>query len=183
VASSAPTFRTPVPDVPPLPLPSPGPLGAQERAFRMEYGTRLHARVFAGERPLTILYVHGMMSSSSAEAQALRTLAQGLRARVVGLDLPGHGASGSIPGDVPAKGQYERDVAEVVRTLRAEEPGRRLVLAGMSMGGGVVVRHALLPDAAPVDGYLLFAPHLGMASSTTPRGPPRRASPRARRRR
>jgi alpha-beta hydrolase superfamily lysophospholipase len=36
------------------------------------------------------------------------------------------------------------------------------------MGGGIALRYALKKGLPPVDGYLLFAPHLGDKSPTTP---------------
>ncbi|MCI0571080.1 MAG: lysophospholipase [Myxococcaceae bacterium] len=171
----APTFRAAVPDIPPSPLPTAADVGATARRFRMADGVELNALVFDGERPLTLVFVHGMMSSSSAQGAALRELSHRLRARVVAVDLRGHGASEGVAGDVPHVGQYAEDIAEVVRTLRAEGPQRALVLGGVSMGGGVALRHALLPDAPRVDGYLLLAPHLGARASTTRTAPARGA--------
>ena len=40
------------------------------------------------------------------------------------------------------------------------------------MGGGIAVRYATRPERPPVDGYLLFAPHLGSKSPTTRTRPP-----------
>jgi pimeloyl-ACP methyl ester carboxylesterase len=62
-------------------------------------------------------------------------------------------------------------VADVVSALQKENPGSRVLLAGNSMGGGIVMRyaqrHAERRDVPGVDGYLLFAPHLGQSSPTS----------------
>jgi alpha-beta hydrolase superfamily lysophospholipase len=63
-------------------------------------------------------------------------------------------------------GQYEDDVADVITTIRNERPNGRLILAGHSMGGGIALQFAQLADAPTVDGYLLFAPHLGTNAPT-----------------
>jgi pimeloyl-ACP methyl ester carboxylesterase len=61
-------------------------------------------------------------------------------------------------------------VADVVSALRREKPGAKVILAGHSMGGGIAMRyaqrHAERRDVPGVDGYLLFAPHLGERSPT-----------------
>jgi alpha-beta hydrolase superfamily lysophospholipase len=68
---------------------------------------------------------------------------------------------------VDSIGQYEDDVGDVIQQLRATRPGRRIVLAGHSMGGGISLRYALKPGLPDVDGYLLVAPYLGPDSPTT----------------
>jgi non-heme chloroperoxidase len=59
-------------------------------------------------------------------------------------------------------------LADVVAAIRKSQPGTRLILAGHSMGGGIMVRYAARRTMPEVDGYLMFAPHLGQKSPTTP---------------
>ena len=59
--------------------------------------------------------------------------------RVVSLDLPGHGLTGRIPGDVYTRESMVEFVSEVLVELDID----RFALAGHSMGGGVALLYAL----------------------------------------
>lgn len=143
--------------------------------FTMRDGETLFARQFAADSNDTILLLHGVTSESAAfngSAQQLRTLSG---ANVIALDLRGHGQSGGSAGHVAYIGQYEDDVADVIAAIRAAEPNGRLILAGHSMGGGIALRYAQLSDRPAVDGYLMFAPHLGTNAPTLPEQNPETA--------
>jgi pimeloyl-ACP methyl ester carboxylesterase len=59
--------------------------------------------------------------------------------RVIALDLPGHGQSGS-----PADGEFSMELfARAVEAVRAEAGADRIVLVGHSMGAPVIRRYAL----------------------------------------
>lgn len=144
------------------------PYKAVKRSFRMRDGTTLHSQVLAADSKMTIVLVHGVLSSSFPLNRTSGLLREAAAAEVVAIDLRGHGASGGRPGDTDYIGQYEDDLADVIREIRATRPGGKVILAGHSMGGGIALRYALRADVPPVDGYLLFAPHLGSKSPTTP---------------
>ena len=157
------------------------PYPSTERNFRMRDGTTLAAQFLAApEAPArtTLVYVHGMLGTSfqlNRSSGLLREACAAHDAEVVAIDLRGHGASKGIPGDVDYVGQYEDDLADVIRDLRTANSGGRVVLAGHSMGGGIALRYAQLSSrklAPPVDGYLLLAPYLGWDSPTTRKEPP-----------
>ena len=63
--------------------------------------------------------------------------------------------------------EYADDLADVIDSLRKESLGR-IILAGHSMGGGVVLSYALKVGSAPVDAYLLISPLLGSNAPTAP---------------
>jgi alpha-beta hydrolase superfamily lysophospholipase len=138
------------------------------RCFRMRDGAVLSARWHNSASDTTILLLHGVMSDSAELEKTALLLQQATGANVVNLDLRGHGRSAGRFGDVDYIGQYEDDLADVVAAIRKSEPGNRLILAGHSMGGGIVTRYAARRTMPEVDGYLLFAPHLGQKSPTTP---------------
>lgn len=143
--------------------------------FTVRDGETLFARHFSAESDLTILLLHGVTSESAAFNITAQMLRQVSGAAVVALDLRGHGQSEGTAGDVDYIGQYEDDVADVIRAIRTEKPEGRLILAGHSMGGGIALRYVQLMDAPAVDGYLLFAPHLGADAPTMPQPQPETA--------
>ncbi len=156
------------------PFPAAGHSAAEftPQQVTMRDGENLFARRFPADSDDTILLLHGVTSDSGAfngSAQMLRDVSG---AEVVALDLRGHGRSGGARGDVAYIGQYEDDAADVVAAIRAEKPNGRLILAGHSMGGGIALRFAQLTDRPAVDGYLLFAPHLGSDAPTMPQPDP-----------
>lgn len=93
----------------------------------------------AGTGP-TIVFVHGWTCDSSSWAGQLPSFAKNYR--VVTLDLPGHGGSGS-----PQDGTLSMDLfARAVEAVRAEAGAgaERIVLVGHSMGAPVIRQYAKL---------------------------------------
>ncbi len=143
--------------------------------FTMRDGTTLFARHFSAESELTILLLHGVTADSAAFNTSASMLRETTGANLIALDLRGHGRSGGTAGDVDYIGQYQDDVADVISAIRQERPHGRLILAGHSMGGGIALQFAQLTDRPAVDGYLLFAPHLGSNAPTMPQPDPQTA--------
>lgn len=143
--------------------------------YTMRDGETLFARRFPADSNTTILLLHGVTSESAALSGSAQKLRQSSGAEVVALDLRGHGQSGGTPGDVSYIGQYQDDIADMIAAIRAEKPNGRFILAGHSMGGGIALQFAQLADAPAVDGYLLFAPHLGTNAPTMPEQDPEMA--------
>jgi alpha-beta hydrolase superfamily lysophospholipase len=139
----------------------------QTRCLPMRDGTLLAAQSFTSHSDLTIVLLHGVLNSSVGMQKTARLLHDAANATVLALDLRGHGKSGGRPGDNDYIGQWEDDVADVVKLIRKERPNARIVLAGHAVGGGVVMRYAERGKMPPVEGYLLFAPDLGWESPTT----------------
>lgn len=141
------------------------------RCFHMRDGALLAGRQLASDSDLIVVYLHGVMSSGTEFEDGARMLRESTGAAVIRLDLRGHGLSAGTRGDINHIGQWEEDVADVVSVLRKDSPGSRIILAGHSMGGGIAMRYALRHterrDVPEVDGYLLFAPHLGQKSPTS----------------
>lgn len=142
----------------------------EEQRFVARDGTKLFARHYGGDSGagsrLTVLLLHGVTASSYLFDTTCGLISEAAGAEVFALDLRGHGESGGTRGDVDYIGQYEDDVADVIAAIRAQRPSAELILAGHSMGGGIALRYALQKQSALVDGYLLFAPHLGFDSPT-----------------
>ena len=167
------------PDVSPEALAKSGisfeqPYPSEVRSFVLEDGTTLRGQYLkaSGAQPgTTVLLVHGILGAGFL----LNETSGGLReavaidgdAEVVAIDLRGHGFSDGARGDIDRIGQYETHLGEIVGQLRQTSAGKRVILAGHSMGGGIALRYAQDPSLPPVDGYLLLAPYLGWNSPTT----------------
>ena len=86
----------------------------------------------------TIVFVHGWTCDSSSWTGQIPAFAK--KYRVITLDLPGHGKSGS-----PKDGKFSMDLfARAVEAVRAEAKAERIVLVGHSMGAPVIRQYARL---------------------------------------
>jgi pimeloyl-ACP methyl ester carboxylesterase len=102
-------------------------------------GVNVHSSS-AGSGP-TLLFVHGWTCDSSSWAGQVPAFED--EYRVVTIDLPGHGASGS-----PPDGKFSMSLfARAVEAVRAEASAERVVLVGHSMGVPVIKQYARMYPA------------------------------------
>ena len=132
----------------------------------MRDNSKLAAQHFVHDSNLSIIVIHGILSSSYTNNRFSGLIRDAANAEVYALDLRGHGSSDGQAGDVDYIGQYADDIADVVRTIKQEKPKGKILLAGHSMGGGISLRYAMNQSAPSIDGYLMFAPQLGENSPT-----------------
>jgi pimeloyl-ACP methyl ester carboxylesterase len=84
----------------------------------------------------TLIFVHGWTCDSTSWAAQVPELAK--HYRVITIDLPGHGKSGS-----PKDGKFSMDLfAKAVEAVRAEAGADSVVLIGHSMGAPVIRQYA-----------------------------------------
>jgi pimeloyl-ACP methyl ester carboxylesterase len=100
-------------------------------------GIDIHSTV-TGAGPKTVILIHGWTCDETTWSEQTPALAA--KYRVVTIDLPGHGKTGS-----PKDGKLSMDLfARAIEAVRAETKADRVVLAGHSMGTPVVVQYARL---------------------------------------
>ena len=100
-------------------------------------GIQIHSSS-AGKGPRTVILVHGWTCDETTWSEQVPVLAK--KYRVLTLDLPGHGKSGS-----PADGKLTMDLfAQAIEAVRAEAKADHVVLVGHSMGTPVIVQYARL---------------------------------------
>ncbi len=121
----------------------------------------------AGTGP-TLVFVHGWTCDSTSWAAQVPVFDK--KYRVITLDLPGHGQSGS-----PKDGKLSMDLfARAVEAVRADANAQRIVLIGHSMGAPVIRQYAhLFPDR--VAGLVAVDGPLDLRTFPTPaagQGPP-----------
>jgi pimeloyl-ACP methyl ester carboxylesterase len=115
-------------------------------------GIKIHSSS-SGQGPKTVILVHGWTCDETTWSAQVPALSKDYR--VITLDLPGHGRTGS-----PKDGNLSMDLlARAVEAVREESKADRVVLVGHSMGTAVVIRYASLyprHTAAMVfvDGYV-----------------------------
>ena len=134
--------------------------------FIMRDGKQLFSYTYKSESKTTIILLHGVLSSAYLMNKTAGLLRESTNSEVIALDFRGHGRSEGAPGDVDYINQYVDDLYDVIKALKKEKPNQKIILAGHSMGGGIILRYAMDYETSLVDGYLLFAPHLGSNSPT-----------------
>ena len=122
----------------------------------------------------TLVFVHGWTCDLSSWTAQVPEFAK--HYRVITLDLPGHGKSGS-----PKDGKFSMDLfAKAVEAVRAEAGADRIVLIGHSMGAPVIRQYAhnypqhvagLVAVDGPLDMRAFGAPQPGQG------GPPQMTGP------
>jgi pimeloyl-ACP methyl ester carboxylesterase len=115
-------------------------------------GVPIHATV-RGAGPKTIVFVHGWTCDESSWRSQVPFFERNYR--VITLDLPGHGKSGS-PAGAPLTMEL---FAKSIEAVRVEAKAGKIVLVGHSMGTPVIREYARLYPAnvaalVPVDGVL-----------------------------
>src|SRR5262249_9796185 len=100
-------------------------------------GVNIHSTV-RGTGPKTIVFGHGWTCDESSWREQVPFFEKNYR--VVTLDLPGHGKSGS-----PAKGPLTMELfGKAVEAARVEAKAGKIVLVGHSMGTPVIREYARL---------------------------------------
>jgi pimeloyl-ACP methyl ester carboxylesterase len=100
-------------------------------------GIKIHSST-AGKGPKTVILVHGWTCDETTWNAQVPELSKEFR--VVTLDLPGHGQTGS-----PKDGKLSMDLfARAVEAVRKDSKADRVVLVGHSMGTPVVIQYARL---------------------------------------
>jgi pimeloyl-ACP methyl ester carboxylesterase len=125
----------------------------------------------AGSGSQTVILVHGWTCDLTSWREQVPTISQ--KYRVITLDLPGHGKSGS-----PKDGRLSMELfARAIEAVRSEAKIEKAVLVGHSMGTPVVRQYALMyPQRVEalvlVDGLVLVqgTPGFAMPPMTGPEG-------------
>lgn len=122
-------------------------------------GTKLFARHWqaTGARA-TLLLVHGFGEHSGRYSDFGQHLADN-GVDVFAVDLRGHGRSDGLRGVVRDYDDFRADLSALMDYARGKDLARPVVLFGHSMGGGIVLDHALAPDPL-LSGIIASAPLL-----------------------
>lgn len=139
---------------------------AEMKKFSVRDKAIINTYHFPSKSNKAIIFVHGLKTDATKYLKSCYSLQRATQAEVYAIDLRGHGSSDGEPGDVKYINQYTDDLADIISTIKKQNPGKKIILAGHSMGGGVILRYAMGNYKVKVNGYLLLAPHLGHNSPT-----------------
>lgn len=136
------------------------------QSYRARDGASLDYRFYPSDSDKLLILLHG----SGWHSQQFYLLAkfiseQGL-AQVVTPDLRGHGVHPQRRGDIDYIGQFEDDLADLIK-VTADSQVRKIIMGGHSSGGGLAIRFAGGEYGQSVDAYLLLAPFIFYNAPTT----------------
>jgi pimeloyl-ACP methyl ester carboxylesterase len=132
-------------------------------------GVSIHSTV-RGSGPKTIVFVHGWTCDESSWREQVPFFEKNYR--VITLDLPGHGKSGS-----PANGPLTMELfAKSIEAVRIEAKAGKIVLVGHSMGTPVIRQYARMYGSnvaalVPVDGVLRLSGSPNAPNADRMKGP------------
>jgi alpha-beta hydrolase superfamily lysophospholipase len=128
---------------------------------------RLGYRCYDAGSDVSLILVHGSGGFGDQFHALANAVAQAGLACVYTVDMRGHGQSAGERGHaVEYPRQLLDDLAVFVRHVRNRHPAGRIILGGHSAGGGLVLGFARCEAASLVDGYVFFAPFVGLGSPT-----------------
>jgi non-heme chloroperoxidase len=135
--------------------------------FSARDGLKLGFRCYEADSRIQLVLIHGAGCFADQMHQIADRVAKTGRARVYTLNMRGHGLSEGERGHaVTGARQIVEDVSEFLMWLKARRPNDRIVLAGHSAGGGVVLGVSRTRARDLVSGYIFLAPYLGLGSPT-----------------
>jgi alpha-beta hydrolase superfamily lysophospholipase len=137
---------------------------APPQTFRARDGAGRIYRLYAGTGPSMLVLLHGSASDGRYLAKLSRSIAAATGFTVVTLDMRGHGSEPVRRGDVDDVSQQERDIADLVTTLRSTRTFDRFVLGGHSIGGGLAIRYAAGTQEPRPSALFLLAPYVHRSS-------------------
>lgn len=132
--------------------------------IRMADGYDMQVRTYGGADDVPLLV---MLHGSAWHGLQFDTLATALagHADILVPDLRGHGTTPGERGDITYIGEFEDDLARMILIMK--KPEQKVIMAGHSSGGGLVVRFAGGPYGNLLDGAVLLAPYLHHNAPTT----------------
>lgn len=139
---------------------------AEEHWMKMRDGATLFTRIYPAESDQVLVLIHGSGSESRYLSDLGASLAQAGVATVITPDMRGHGRSDGQKGEIDYIGQLEDDLDDIIEYCHKERRADKVILAGHSSGGGLVVRYlGNLPEAI-VHKAVFLAPYLGYDAPT-----------------
>lgn len=138
-----------------------------QQKYKTKNADFLNYRLYESSIPTNkiVIFIHG----SGWHGMQFHTLAKALAktgvAQIIVPDLRGHGKNPIRRGDIDYIEQFEDDLTDLIDHV--SKPNSKIIIAGHSSGGGLVVRFAGGASNAKADGFILLAPFLKYNATTT----------------
>lgn len=119
----------------------------------------LYYKWTANDPDMVFLLVHGM----GAHSERWKAFADFLLSRSISsysLELRGFGQTTDYKGHIDSLNVYYKDVSRLIEIIRAENPGKKIVLAGESMGG-LIAFEFISKYPEKIDALVCFSPAFG----------------------
>jgi alpha-beta hydrolase superfamily lysophospholipase len=129
--------------------------------FTMRDGVVLRGARYPAASPHSIVFLHGASGYSSQLNKCIGQIRAAVGIEVFTYDHRGHGNSPGERGHLDHVDQYATDLSDVLKAVKSTKKNGKIILAGHSMGGGIIQRFAISDEPKYADSYLLFAPVLG----------------------
>ncbi|WP_257670764.1 alpha/beta hydrolase [Parapedobacter tibetensis] len=127
---------------------------------------KLFCRVFPSESKTVLILIHGSGSEGRYLSNLAQSLAENNTATVITPDLRGHGESAFKKGDISYIGQLENDIEDIIDYTKNQLSAKKIILAGHSSGGGLVLRYLGNQKLTKIDKAIMISPYLGHTSPT-----------------
>ncbi len=85
-----------------------------------------------------------------------------------GIDLPGHGKSSGIRGQIGPRKYLHLIIDKLVEVVRAENPDIPLLLMGHSMGGNIALSYRLDRQNTKLTAFIVSSPWIKLVNKDTP---------------
>jgi len=138
----------------------------QEHWIKMRDHSNLFSKIYPGESETVLILIHGSGSESRYLKTCAGTISQDNVATVITPDLRGHGRNLKNQPDINYIGQLENDIEDLVTYAKDSLNAKKVVLAGHSSGGGLVLRYIANEKLTKVDKAIMIAPYLGHDAPT-----------------
>ena len=141
------------------------PLG-EKQWIKTRDGHEIFSRIYNSENKDVLILIHGSGSESRYLASLADAIAKAKIATVITPDLRGHGENNGKRGDIDFIGQLEDDIGDLIEFSKQSLGAKKIILAGHSSGGGLVLRFIGNPKNIKVDKAIMLAPYLGYNAPT-----------------
>lgn len=139
---------------------------AKELWIELRDGKKQFGRIYQSANKDIIILIHGSGSESRYLKKLAVAIADSNIATVITPDLRGHGQSDGTKGDIDYIGQLEDDIEDLIAYSKNTLGAKKIILAGHSSGGGLVLRYIANAQNTNIDKVIMLAPYLGHEAPT-----------------
>jgi alpha-beta hydrolase superfamily lysophospholipase len=134
--------------------------------INMRDNNKLFSKIYPSQSNTVLILLHGSGSESRYLEPLAGKISQNDIATVITPDLRGHGRNLKNNPDINYIGQLEDDIEDIIKYTKDSLKAKKVILAGHSSGGGLVLRYIANSTLTKVDKAVMIAPYLGHDAPT-----------------